>query len=116
MIGAGNVRVYVVVGSVDMRKAIDGLSILVSQQLALDPFAGHMFAFSNRRRTTVKILYWDRNGFCLWQKRLERHRFRWPESREEVLELGHRELQWLLDGLEVHQGHAHGSLHYSKVS
>jgi transposase len=68
MVGPDHILVYVSVGAVDMRKSIDGLSILVSQQLALDPFAGHTFAFSNRHRTIVKVLYWDRNGFCLWQK------------------------------------------------
>jgi transposase len=98
-----------------MRKAIDGLSILVSQQLSLDPFSGHMFAFSNRRRTVVKVLYWDSNGFALWQKRLERDRFRWPESRSEVLEIGARELRWLLDGLDVEQRQAHRTLAYSAV-
>jgi len=115
MIGPAHVQVYVAIGHVDMRKSIDGLSILVSQRFALDPFAGHMFAFTNRRRTTVKVLYWDRNGFCLWQKRLDREHFRWPESREEVLKIGHRELRWLLDGLEVHQHRAHQALHYTAV-
>jgi len=115
MIGPDHIQVYVAVGNVDMRKSIDGLSILVSQQWAMDPFAGHMFAFSNRRRTTVKVLYWDRNGFCIWQKRLERQRFRWPESREEVVRIGHRELRWLLEGLEIQQGNAHTALSYSAV-
>lgn len=115
MIGPEQIQVYVAIGSVDMRKQIDGLSILVAQRFALDPLAGHMFAFSNRRRTVVKVLYWDRNGFCLWQKRLERERFRWPESREEVLQIGHRELRWLLDGLEIQQRQAHGSFRYSTV-
>jgi transposase len=115
MVGPDHVRVYLAIGPADMRKSIDGLSFLVSKTLALDPFAGHMFAFSNRRRTVVKILYWDRNGFCLWQKRLEKERFRWPESREEILELGHRELRWLLDGLEIRQHQAHGSFRYSAV-
>lgn len=109
------VEVYLAVGSVDMRKSIDGLSILVAQRFALDPFAGHMFAFSNRRRTVVKVLYWDRNGFCLWQKRLEKERFRWPASQEEVLKVGHRELQWLVEGLEIHQGQAHRPLQYSML-
>jgi len=111
----GQFRVFLAVGHVDMRKSIDSLAILVSQGFALDPLAGHMFAFSNRRRTMVKILYWDRNGFCLWQKRLERERFRWPESREEVLVLGHRELRWLLDGLDIEQGKAHGTYRYTTV-
>jgi transposase len=115
MIGPESVQVYVVVGAVDMRKAINGLSILVADHFDLDPLGGHMFAFTNRRRTVVKVLYWDRNGFCLWQKRLERERFRWPESREGVLQLGHRELRWLLDGLDVNQSQAHKRLQYSAV-
>lgn len=115
MIGPENIQVYVVLGNVDMRKAIDGLSLLVSEQLGLDALGGHMFAFTNRRRNVVKVLYWDRNGFCLWQKRLEKEKFRWPESREEVLKIGHRELRWLLEGLDIHQRQAHGSLSYSTL-
>jgi transposase len=115
MVGPDNVQVYLTVGCVDMRKSIDGLALLVSKQLALDPFTGQMFAFCNRRRTVVKVLYWDRNGFCLWQKRLEKEHFRWPESREEVLSLGHRELRWLLEGLDLQQVRAHRSLQYSLV-
>ncbi len=115
MIDVDQAKVFIAIGSVDMRKAIDGLSILVSQGFHLDPFAGHLFAFSNRRRTVVKILYWDRNGFCLWQKRLEKERFRWPESREEVLQIGSRQLRWLLDGLEIEQGRAHASFRYKAV-
>jgi transposase len=110
-----NVQVYVAIGRVDMRKSIDGLSMVVSQQFSLDPFSGCLFAFSNRRRTVVKVLYWDRNGFCLWQKRLENERFRWPETRDDVLKISHRELRWLLDGLEVQQRQAHGSYRYSAV-
>jgi transposase len=71
-------RVYLVLGNTDMRKAINGLSILVESHLQLDPFSGHLFVFCNRRRNILKILYWDRNGFCLWQKRLEKHDFKWP--------------------------------------
>lgn len=115
MVGPDNIRVYVAVGCVDLRKSIDGLSILVSQRFALDPFAGHMFAFSNRRRNAVKVLYWDRNGFCLWQKRLERDRYRWPDSREELLEMGWRELRWLLDGLDLRQLQGHRRLNYAAV-
>ena len=115
ILATDRVQVYVAIGSVDMRKSIDGLSLLVSARLRLNPLAGHLFAFSNRRRTVVKVLYWDRNGFCLWQKRLEKERFRWPELAEEVLEIGHRELRWLLDGLEIRQSQAHESLKYSAL-
>ena len=85
MLPANDVRFYFALGATDMRKSIDGLSILVSQQLTLDLFAGHLFGFCNRSRTIIKLLYWDRNGFCLWQKRLERHVFRWPTREAEVL-------------------------------
>jgi transposase len=115
MIAPENVQVYVVLGNVDMRKSIDGLSMLVSQQLSLDAFGGHMFAFTNRKRNVVKVLFYDRNGFVLWQKRLERERFRWPESREDVLKIGHRELRWLLDGLDIDQKQAHGAYRYSAI-
>lgn len=116
MIVASGVRVYIAVGHVDMRKSINGLSMLVSEEFELDPFCGHLFAFSNRRRTVVKVLYWDRNGFCLWQKRLERHRFRWPESRSQVLQLDTRAFAWLLDGLDVEQRQAHEKLSYAAAS
>lgn len=110
MIFTGNIKVYIALGDVDMRKAIDGLSAMVSGVMRLDVFAGHLFAFSNRRRSMIKILYWDKNGFCLWQKRLEKGRFRWPSSREEVLQVGQRELAWLLEGLEINQASAHKQL------
>ena len=108
-------KVYLAVGVTDMRKSINGLSILVADQLDLDPFSGHLFAFCNRKRTMVKILYWDRNGFCLWHKRLEKDRFRWPSSSEEVLGIGRRELNWLIDGLSVEQREAHKRLRYSVI-
>jgi len=108
-------RVFLAPGFTDMRKSINGLSILVDE-LELDPFSGHMFVFCNRRQTMLKILYWDRNGFCLWLKRLEKHRFRWPRSVDEILEIEPRSLGWLLDGLKLNQPTAHSSLEYSITS
>ncbi|MEO0250038.1 MAG: IS66 family insertion sequence element accessory protein TnpB [candidate division WOR-3 bacterium] len=108
-------KVYLAVGAVDMRKAINGLSMLVQGTLALDPFSGHVFGFCNRRRSIVKVLYWDRNGFCLWQKRLEREVFRWPESAEQVLEIGMRELGWLVEGLDMKEVKGHRALNYRTV-
>ncbi len=116
MIGTySDIQVYLSLGVTDMRKAINGLSMIVEQQMELDPFAGHLFVFCNRRRNIVKVLYWDRNGFCLWQKRLEQDRFKWPESETEVMQIGQRELQWLLSGLSLGQHEAHKTLHYSTV-
>jgi transposase len=109
-------RVYLATGVTDLRKSINGLSILVAEQLELDPFSGYFFCFCNRKQDQVKVLYWDRNGFCLWQKRLERERFRWPQSTGDVIDLHGRELSWLLDGLSIEQADAHHRLSYSLIA
>jgi len=108
-------KVFLAPGFTDMRKSINGLSILVDL-LELDPFSGHLFVFCNRRQTMLKILYWDRNGFCLWHKRLERHRFSWPGSVGDIMEIEPRSLGWLLDGLSLQQPMAHSALKYSLIS
>ena len=115
MLPANGVRVYLALGATDMRKSIDGLSLLVSQRLKLDPFTGHLFGFCNRNRTIIKLLYWDRNGFCLWHKRLERHVFRWPTRESEVLAIDSRQLAWLLDGLDPLTVKGHTKLEYSTI-
>lgn len=112
---AQNLKVYIALGNTDMRKSIDGLSILVSEKLNLDLFSGHLFVFCNRKQDIVKILYWDRNGFCLWHKRLEKDHFQWPQSKDQVMTLGVQELAWLMDGLSIHQKKAHKKLRYSTV-
>ena len=111
MLPAQSHRVFLAVGSTDMRKSINGLSIMVEQVLEQNPFAGDLFVFCNRRRNMIKILYWDHNGFCVWHKRLEEHRFTWPRTREEVITIGQKELEWLLAGLDY--THAHKQLRYS---
>ncbi len=110
-----NTKVYLSLGATDMRKSIDGLSILESEHLVQNPFSGHLFVFCNRRRNMLKILYWDRNGFCLWHKRLEKHTFKWPVSIREVMTIGQRELSWLMDGLDIQEKKAHKSLDFSAV-
>lgn len=114
LIMAPEVKVYVAVGATDMRKSINGLSLLVEEHFQLDLFSGSLFAFCNRSRNRVKILYWDHNGFCLWLKRLEQDVFRWPETESEVLEISRSALDWLLHGLDLRQ--AHRRLTYSSVS
>ena len=93
-------RVFLAVGNTDMRKSINGLSVLVEQAMGMNPFDGDLFVFCNRRRNMIKILYWDKNGFALWHKRLEKHRFHWPTTAEHIVPLGAKELEWLLAGLD----------------
>ena len=106
-------KVYLALGVTDMRKAINGLSLLVEDALDRDLFSGNLFAFCNRSRTLVKILYWDRNGFALWQKRLEKEKFTWPKDEGGVAEIETRELEWLLAGLDIQK--AHQRLEYSVI-
>ena len=72
------VRVYLAKEPADMRKSFDGLYALVRDTLELDAFAGHLFVFANRRKDRVKILYWDRDGFAVWAKRLEQGTYAMP--------------------------------------
>lgn len=108
------VKVYVALGATDLRKSQDSLAALVAGQLGLDPLSGSLFVFANRRRKLVKVLYWDRNGYCVWQKRLEKQVFRWlPGEAGSVAGLGWRELTWLLEGLDPRTLRAHDTLSYT---
>jgi transposase len=79
------------------------------------PFSGNLFLFLNKRGKTIKALYWDRNGFCLWMKRLEDDRFHWPDGVGDVRELSTKELQWLLDGLDISRLKPHEAKQYLSV-
>lgn len=94
-------RVYFARDAVDMRKQIDGLALMVQETLELDPFEPALFAFCNRQRDKVKILYWQDNGFCLLYKRMEKGRFQWPKCESDTVICSARQLQWLLDGLSL---------------
>ena len=108
------VVIYVRPGKTDMRKQINGLSVVVQQELELDPFSGAMFVFCNARRRLLKILYWDRTGFAMWQKRLEgRLRFPWPRDRGEAQQIDGGQLRMLLSGIDFWR--AHEELHFSAV-
>jgi len=85
---------------VDFRKQIDGLSILIADSLDLNPGSGELFIFRNRTATKIKLLWYDRNGFWLCYKRLEKGRLKFPNQIETVLELTREQLSWLLSGLD----------------
>ena len=97
-----SVRIYLATGAVDLRKSIDGLGALASAR-GHDVFSGHLFAFTSRRGDRVKILAWDRGGFVLYYKRLERGVFRLPEIEPgaEEVQLDATQLAMLLDGIDV---------------
>ena len=101
-----SVRVYLCLTACDMRKGFDGLHALVRDHLELDAFAGHLYVFTGRRRDRVKVLYWDRDGFAIWSKRLEEGTYRVPlaESGEERRrEITSQELGALLSGIDLNQ-------------
>ena len=106
-------RVFLKLGVTDMRKAINTLSMLVQDEMKMDPFGRSLYVFCNRRLDIMKILYWDSNGFCLWQKRLEKQKFPWPETETEAQEISHEELGMLLRGIDFF--HAHKEMHYQQV-
>ena len=100
-----SVRVYLATSPCDMRRSFDGLRALVSAVMQLDAFEGHLFVFSKRRRDRVKILYWDRDGFAVWSKRLEEGTYAMPftESEEVRQEITAQELGALLSGIDFSQ-------------
>ncbi len=109
-------KVFIHRDPVDMRKAINGLSEIVQLGMGnlMEP---HLFVFSSRRRDVVKILYFDRGGFCLWQKRLELEKFPWPrKATDEVVTVTPEQLSWLLEGYDIWKIKPFTSLHFEKVS
>jgi transposase len=109
--------VYLCRDVVDFRKGINGLAVLVEETLKRNPFSEQLFVFCNRRRDRVRILYWERNGFCLWQKRLEKARFKWPRRvKDDLIVLSGQQLNWLLDGYDVMRLKPHARLYYSSIS
>jgi transposase len=99
-----SVRVYLCLAPCDMRKSFDSLHALVREYLELDAFAGHLFVFTSRRRDRVKILYWDRDGFAVWSKRLEEGAYAAPfgdADAERQREITAQELGALLSGIDL---------------
>ena len=107
-------KVYLHRDAIDGRKNINGLALLVEQDLGLDPLAAAVYVFSNRRRNRVKLLLWDRTGFWLLMKRLEADRFIWPTA-SAVVELTVEQLHWLLDGIDLAAMRAHPLRQYQRV-
>lgn len=107
-------KVFLHRAAIDGRKNINGLALLVEQELGLDPFAAAAYVFSNRRRNRIKILLWDRTGFWLLMKRLEADRFKWPKGTA-VAELTVEQLHWLLEGIDLAAMQPHPERKYHRV-
>ena len=95
--------IYLACGATDFRKSVDGLANIVKHDFDMDPFGNYLFLFCNRGRNRMKALCWDRNGFCIYYKRLDGDgaRFKWPKSPKAVRDIDVSQLRLLLDGYTV---------------
>ena len=113
LIDLAHTSIYIKPGVTDMRKQINGLAGMVVSEMKKDVFNDGLFIFCSRNRRQLKMLYWDRNGFCLWCKRLEQDKFPWPKDNRTAISLTHEKLKMVLDGIDFF--HAHQRLNYSHV-
>ena len=95
------VRIFLAAEPTDMRKGFDSLSHLVESSMALDPLTGHLFVFRSRRGDRLKVLWWDRDGYVLWYKRLERGGFRFPACEGVSVEVNAADLAMILEGIDL---------------
>jgi transposase len=108
------VEIFIKPGRTDMRKQIQSLAVYVAETVKKDPLSGNLYIFCGQNRKLIKALYWDRNGFCLWQKKLEKDRFPWPRDEGEARRISEEELMMLLKGIDFFN--AHKKLIFSAVS
>ena len=106
LIPPGPIRVLVATKPVDFRKGMDGLAALVKEQLKADPFSGVIFCFRAKRADRIKLVFWDGTGLCLFAKRLEGGKFRWPRIEDGVMRLSAAQLAALIEGLDWMRVHA----------
>ena len=96
-----DLRIWLCTQPTDMRKSFTGLSALVKNQLQEDPLSGQLFVFINKRKTQMKVLYFDRTGYCIWGKRLEQGQFNFQSHRESKKALSWIQLKLLLEGIKI---------------
>lgn len=110
-------EIILCVSPIDFRKGIRGLSVLIESGFGLDVFSVTLFIFTNKSKDAVKMLYWDKTGFAMWHKILDRERFKWPKKSEhKTIQLSSQELYWLLEGIDLSKIKKHNTLTYSSVS
>lgn len=102
MLSLGSVtQITLHAGFTDMRKSFNGLSNLVRNELDGDPLSGHVFGFCNKRRTLLKLIFWDGSGYCVFSKRVEKGTLSWPSQEDRVHEISHEELTMLISGIDT---------------
>jgi len=111
-------NIYLYCEYIDFRKGVNGLSTIVENQMKLQAMDGvSLFLFCNKNRDKIKILYWDKTGFALWYKSLEKDRFKWPKKIEkEKVILSQQELEWLLEGIDIQKIKKHKECNYNFAS
>ncbi len=101
---------------VDGRKQINGLTAIIQGSMDQNPFGTGIFIFISKSRDVLRMIYWDKSGFAMWTKRLEKEKFRWPSKMEvNILQLSTQQLSWLLDGLDITKIMPHQELNFSSV-
>jgi len=114
---SNELKILVSLKPVDMRKAIDGLNVLVIEHLQINPQEKYLFLFCNQQRNKIKGIYWDKNGFMLIYKRLERKKFYVPKQyKANKLEINHEQLKWLLAGFDFMNLLEHPELSFTDYS
>jgi transposase len=106
-------RIFIRPGSTDMRKAANGLAALAQEEMRQDVFSGNLYLFCSRSRKLLKGIWWDKSGFWLCQKRLEKEKWPWPRDKSEAEEISPEQLKMLLSGIDFWK--AHKELKYEKV-
>ena len=109
------VKIYFAVQPINMHRSFDGMAMMVQEILKLNPLSSNIFIFRNRKADKIKLLYWDRNGFIIIYKRLEKGRFKYPRVDQVCLELTELELTLLLDGIDFTRLKPLPTLHYDYV-
>lgn len=96
-----SVKIYLATTPTDMRRSFDGLAAITKDVIGQDPMSGHLFVFRNKRGDRVKVLCWDRSGYWLWYKRLEKGIFRFPESASGRVTVDAVQLSLILEGIDL---------------
>jgi len=115
---SSSLRIFVCLHPADMRRSFDGLARMALEVVCKEPSSGHLFVFRNRRGDRIKVLYWDRDGYALWYKRLEAGTFRFPQASGDAIEWCPAELAMVLEGIEargISRGKRYGkNMHFTQ--